>query len=110
MGSTEFSQGAGGQNCWSGRAARDSNPNRQIRSPPVIVRPLPCGPLVLLTSQNLVLPVRLVCCTPPVGLSSSVKNSVNDGLSRVEHQLPDAVCGRSTGSTRCCDTRSLELS
>src|SRR6266540_1735931 len=78
--------------CGAPRGTR--TPNRQIRSPPVIVRPLPCGPLVLLTSQKLVLPVRLVCCTPPVGLSSSVKNSVNDGLSRVEHQLPDAVCGR----------------
>jgi len=45
-----------------------------------------CGPPVLLTSQNLVLFVRLVCCGPPGVLSSSVKNSVNDGLSRVEHQ------------------------
>jgi hypothetical protein len=75
------------QTCWSERAARDSNPNRQIRSLPLIVRLVPCGPSVLLTSQNLVLPVRLVSCGPPVGLSSSVKNSVNDGPSRVEHQV-----------------------
>jgi hypothetical protein len=30
--------------------------------------------------QNLVLPVRLVCCGPPVVLSYSVKKSVNNGL------------------------------
>jgi hypothetical protein len=62
-------------------------PNRQIRSLPPIVRLVPCGPSALLTSQNLVLPVRLVACGPPGALSSSVKNSVNDGLSRVEHQI-----------------------
>jgi hypothetical protein len=52
---------------------------------------VPCGPPVLLTSQNLLLPVRLVCCGPPVVLSSSVKNSVNDGVGRVEHQIPDVM-------------------
>jgi hypothetical protein len=50
-----------------------------------------CGPPVLLTSQNLVLPVRPFLCGPPVVLSSSVKNSVNDGPSRVEHQIFDLV-------------------
>ena len=54
-------------------------PNRQIRSPPLIIRLVPCGPPVLLTSQNLVLSVRLVPCGPPDALSYSVKNSVNDG-------------------------------
>jgi hypothetical protein len=48
---------------------------------------LVCGPSVLLTSQNLVLPVRLVCCGPSVGLSSSVKNSVNDGLQGLKDQI-----------------------
>jgi hypothetical protein len=43
-------------------------PNRQIRSLPLIVRPLRCGPSVLLTSKNLVLSIRLVSCGPPVGL------------------------------------------
>jgi hypothetical protein len=42
---------------------------------------------VLLTSQNLVLPVRLLPCGPPVALQFSVKNSVNDGLRGVEHQI-----------------------
>jgi hypothetical protein len=55
-------------------------PNRQIRSLPAIVRLVPCSPPVLLTSQNLVLPVRLVFCRRSVGLSSSVKNSVNNSL------------------------------
>jgi hypothetical protein len=62
----------------------------------VIVRLLVCGPPVLLTSKNLVLPVRLVPCRPPVHLSSSVKNSVNNGLSRVEHQILDLVLYRLT--------------
>jgi hypothetical protein len=70
-------------------------PNRQIRSLPVIVRLVGCGPSVLLTSQNLVLPVRLVSCRPPVVLSYSGKNSVNDGLPRVEHQISDLVLQRS---------------
>jgi hypothetical protein len=48
---------------------------------------VPCGPSVLLTSQNLVPPVRLLLCGPSVVLSYSVKNSVNDGPSRVEHQI-----------------------
>jgi len=43
---------------------------------------------VLLTSKNLVLPVRLVSCSPSVGpSSSSIKNSINDSRSRVEHQI-----------------------
>jgi hypothetical protein len=54
---------------------------------PLIVRPFPCGLPVLLPSQNLVLAVRPMSCGPSVGLSYSVKNSVNDGLSRVEHQI-----------------------
>jgi hypothetical protein len=66
-------------------------PNRQIRSLPLIVRLMPCGPPVLLTSQNLVLPVRLVSCGPSVGLSYSVKKSVNVGLRWVEHQIFDLM-------------------
>ncbi len=46
-----------------------------------------CGPPVLLTSQNLVLSVRLLPCGPSVALSYSVKNSVNDGLPGGEHQI-----------------------
>jgi hypothetical protein len=49
---------------------------------------------MLLTSKNLALSVRLVSCGPSVGLSSSVKNSVNDGGGRVEHQiLPSGALG-----------------
>jgi hypothetical protein len=50
-----------------------------------------CGPPALPTSRNLLLSVRLVCCSPPVGLSSSVKDSVNDGLRGVGHQILDLV-------------------
>jgi hypothetical protein len=66
-------------------------PNRQIRSLPAIVHLVGCGPSVLLTSQNLVFLVRLLACRPSVGLSSSVKNSVNDGLHGVEHQTRNLV-------------------
>ena len=59
-----------------------NSPDRQIRSLVPIVRPLACGSSVLLTSQNLVLSVRLVSCTAAVVLSFSVKNSVNDRLQR----------------------------
>jgi hypothetical protein len=60
-----------------------------------------CGPSVLLTSKNLVLPVRLVACGPPVGLSSSVKNSVNTAFLEAEHQISDLVlkAPRRTGRT-----------
>jgi hypothetical protein len=75
--------------CGFGGAPRGTRtPNRQIRSLPAIVRLVVCGPSVLLTSQNLVLPARLMSCGPPGALSSSVKNSVNDGLrGSVEHQI-----------------------
>jgi hypothetical protein len=66
-------------------------PNRQIRSRPLIVRLVGCGPPVLLTAQNLVLAVRLVPCRPSVVLSSSVKNSVNSRLRGVEHRILDLV-------------------
>ncbi len=79
---------AGPLSCGFGGAPRGTRtPNRQIRSLPGIVRLVLCGPSVLLTSQNLVLPVRPVSCGPSVGLSSSVKNSVKDRLQRVEHQI-----------------------
>jgi hypothetical protein len=65
-----------------------------------------CGPSVLLTSQNLALPVRLVACGPSVGLSYSVKNSVNDGLSKVEHQS-GLVLYREGGRSRPAAIRRL---
>jgi len=52
--------------CGAPRGTR--TPNRQIRSLPAIVRPVGCGPPVLLTSKNLVLSIRLMSCGPPVGL------------------------------------------
>jgi hypothetical protein len=58
-----------------------------------------CGPSALLTSQNLVLPVRLVSCGPPVVLSFSVNKSVNNGLAGVEHQIPDLVLCLNDSST-----------
>jgi hypothetical protein len=53
---------------------------------------------MLLTSKNLVLPVRLVSCGPPVGLSSSVKNSVNDALHGASARFP--VCCSAAGCLR----------
>jgi hypothetical protein len=79
---------AGPLSCGFGGAPRGTRtPNRQIRSLPGIVRLLVCGPSVLLTSKNLVLPVRLFLCGPPISLLYSVKNSVNDGLLEGEHQI-----------------------
>jgi hypothetical protein len=72
--------------CGVGRAPRGiRTPNRQIRSLPLIVRPLVCGPSVLLTSQNLVLPVRLVCCRTPSRTPSTT------AFPTVEHQISDLV-------------------
>jgi hypothetical protein len=90
-------------------------PNRQIRSLPLIVRLVPCGPPVLLTSQNLVLPVRLVACRPSVALSYPVKKSVNDGLPG--GRSPDVLSGahRATPAVRtggshwaCPDRRNAQ--
>jgi hypothetical protein len=69
-------------------AARGTRtPNRQIRGLPAIV--------------------RLVACGPPVGLSYSVKNSVNDGLSKVEHQISGLVLFREGGRSRPAAIRRL---
>jgi hypothetical protein len=97
---------------WSSLTALAANPlvrsaPRGTRTPPT-ARSVVCRrssvwwsvvPSMLLTSQNLMLPVRLFLCGPSVGLSYSVKNSVNDCRSRVEHRIPDLVLQPATRST-----------